>query len=411
MISRWMRAAALLALAPAAALAFEAVDIIPFPSFGAFPAYPRETAGPFEFWAQGGVMRDDNALRRPTGEQTENIVRYGAGVRGEARVIGRQSVLLEAVGEYYDYDRFSSLDHFAYGLLAEWLWELGNQLSDTLGYSRRRFQADLSESQAAVRDLITGNRYYGTAAYRFAADWRLRGGFEYADFSRPTRTVAETQVTSLTAGIDYVTPLTNAIGLEYRTSHGDAPVSEEIDPSGVFASNDFREQELAAVLAYALGTQLRVRGRIGRTERSYSDFPGRDFNGTTWRAGVEWLPGAKTRLVLETYKEPRSVIDIAAHHVVRRGVLFGPSWAPLAKLVLYARLGTERRVFQGDPAAVALGTPLLDETVRTLRFGVGWEPQRHWQLGTALDRGERTSNTLGRDYKFTALILNLRYSF
>lgn len=411
MISRWMRALCLLALAPAAALAFEAVDIIPYPSTGAFPAYGREGGGPIEYSAQVGVMRDDNALRRPTGEQAENIIRYGAGVRGEQRVYGRQSVAFDVRGEYYDYDRFSSLDHFAYGLIGEWRWELGNQLAGTVGYGRRRFQADISEQQAAVRDLITGNRYYASAGYRFAADWRLRGGVEHADFDRPARTVAETQSTSVTAGIDYITPLGNSIGLAYRTSHGDAPVSEEIDPAGIFASNDYREQEVAVVLVYALGAQLRVRGRLGQTERNYSEFPGRDFEGTTWRAGVEWLPGAKTILALETYKEPRSVIELEAHHAVLRGVSFGPSWAPLAKLVLYARFMHERRRLEGDPAALVLGTPLLDETIRTLRFGVGWEPQRHWRVGGAVDRGERESNSLGRDYKFTAFILNLSFAF
>lgn len=411
MIPCWMRAAWLLALTPAAALAFDAVDMLPFPSFGGFPAYPREVPGPTEIWAQAGVMRDDNVLRRSTGERSENIARYGAGVRHETRVYGRQSVLLEARGEYYDYDRFSSLDHFAYGALGEWRWELGNQLAGTLGYSRRHFQADISEQQAAVRDRITANRFYGTGGYRFAPDWRVRGGFEYFDFSRPTRAVAETRGGSLTGGIDYVTPLLNAIGVELRSTYGDAPVSEEIDPLGVFVNNDFREREVAAVLAYNLGVQLRLRGRIGRTKRSYGELSGRDFDGTTWRASVEWRPGSEVNLAFETFKEPHSVIDIAAHHVVRRGVSFGPDWAPTAKLVFSARLVNERRVFEGDPRAELLGTPLLDETIRTLRFGVGWEPQRQWQLGTAIDRGERTSNRLDRDYRYTALMLNLRYTF
>jgi hypothetical protein len=49
MASRWLRTAwllALTALAPAAALAFETVDTIPWPSSGAFPAYPGTTERP-----------------------------------------------------------------------------------------------------------------------------------------------------------------------------------------------------------------------------------------------------------------------------------------------------------------------------------------------------------------------------
>lgn len=411
MISRCMRAAWLLALAPAAALAFDAVDIIPYPSTGVFPAYDREIGtAPIGISAQAGWMYDDNVLRRPSGGQSENIVRVGAGARVDQRVYGRQSVVLDVRGDYYHYGHFDDLSYFGYGLLGEWRWELGNQLSGTLGYARRRFQADISETQAAVEDLITGDRVYASAGYRFAADWRLRLGADWAGYDRPTRVEAETESTSVTVGLDYVTPLLNAIGIEYRGSRGDAPVSAESGIPGVFVDNDYIEKELAAVLVYNLGTTLRVRGRFGHTERSYTVLPGRDFDGATWRAGVEWLPGMKTILSFETYKEPRSVIDIAAHHVVLRGSAFGIAWAPLAKVSLYTRFINERRIHEGDPA-VAAGGLLLDETLRTMRFGVGWEPRRHWYVGAAMDHGERESNELGRDYDYNAYVFNVRFLF
>src|SRR5262245_17383884 len=130
MVSRWLRAACLLGFAaPVAAFAFETVDTIPWPSAGAFLAYPAEAVRPWGLFVQGGLMHDDNVLRRSSGEQSDNILRYGAGVRAEQLVYGRQRVLFEALGEYYDFDTFSELDHFAYGLRGEWLWELGNQLS------------------------------------------------------------------------------------------------------------------------------------------------------------------------------------------------------------------------------------------------------------------------------------------
>jgi hypothetical protein len=89
-------------------------------------------------------------------------------------------------------------------------------------------------------------------------------------------------------------------------------------------------------------------------------------------------------------------------------VAFGPRWAVTEKLVLSARLARERRKFQGDPALTA-GATLRDEVVNLLRFAVGWEPQRRWQLGLALDRGARDSNLDGRDYDFTAVMGNVAY--
>ena len=191
MTSGWMRAVGLLALAPMTALAFETVDLLPYPSAGRFPAWPGDTVmRPTRWWAYGGLMYDTNVLRRPSGEETEIIGRFGAGIMTDIRFFERQSLVLEAIGEYYDYKEFDDLDNFAYALRGEWFWELGNQLSGTAGYTRRRRQTDLSELQAAIQDIIVEDRAFLTAAWRFAADWRLAGGLEHSRGDRDRVTEA-----------------------------------------------------------------------------------------------------------------------------------------------------------------------------------------------------------------------------
>jgi hypothetical protein len=419
MVPRWMRAAGALALAPAAALAFDAVDTIPFPSRGAFLAYPAEPSRPTRVWAQAGAMRDSNPFRLADGadtravlgrdERSDTVMRYGLGISHVARVYGRQEVRLEARSEYYDYQRYSVLDHLAYGVLGEWLWELGNDLSGTVGYGRTRALADLGGVGRPLKDEITSDRLFAAAAYRFAADWRLRGAAEHSAAERSGgRRSAETDATTVRAGIDYITPLANAIGVEVRRTEGDAALGPVLDPIGLFANNEYTERELAMVLTYNLGAQLRVSGRLGRTERTYTELPVEGFDGTTGRGRVEWRPGNKTTLVLEAYKEPRVILDIDATHVVARGTAFGPSWAPTAKLVLSARLVTERHQYQ---STADTGLPQRDDTLRIWRLGAGWEPVRRISVGAGIDRGERTSNTLGRDYEYTAISANLRYEW
>lgn len=420
MISRWMCAAALLVLAPDAALAFEAVDTIPYPSRGGFPeGYARDPIYPTLVWAQVGLMYDSNPFRLREGanaqallgnsDKSDTIVRYGAGVGHTARVLGRQRVNLEARGEYRDYWRYNRLDHFAYSLLGEWLAELGNDLSATLGYGRSQALADPGESQRAIRDIIVTDRFFSTAIYRLGPSWQLRGGLDRVDGKRSgDRPDADTEATTWRAGIDYVTPLLNTFGLEARESRGSAPVSPLLDPTGQFGDNEFIQREVAAVATYRLGEQLRIGGRIGRTRRSYTLLPVDEFDGSTGRLRIDWTPGTKTGLLLDVYRDVRSVLEIDATHVLVRGVSFGPRWAPSAKLVFSAQFLSERRQFQStaDP-----GLPLRDETLRTWRFAAGWEPQRHVTLGAGLDWGERTSNTLGRDYDYVQLMLNARYDW
>src|SRR5688500_977581 len=116
MISRWMRAAGALALVPAVALAFEAVDTIPYPSRGAFPeAYDRDPVYPTRLSAEVGLMYDSNPFRLNDNadtvallgepERSDAIMRYGVDLRHITRVFGRQSVRLHARAEYFDYLR------------------------------------------------------------------------------------------------------------------------------------------------------------------------------------------------------------------------------------------------------------------------------------------------------------------
>ena len=388
---------------------FDTVDTMPYASGGRFPAYPADGSAPREVFIEGGLIHDSNILRRNAGAEGENVFRLGGGGRVDQRIYGRQSLRLEARGDYYLFDKFDNLSHFAYNGAATWLWELGNDLTGTVGYARFHRLASLTEIQRAVRRMVTTDDVFGTAAYRLGPSTRLRGGYAYARGVRDTpgeeKVVFGTR--TVTAGADYVTTLGNAIGVEYRRTRGDAPVSPSIDTAGQFTNNDFEEKEYAIVATYTSSPMLRFTGRYGHTERTYTELPN-NFSGPTYRAGLEWLPTTKTIIGVEAYREPRAIIDIVASHVLIRGFAFGPAWAPTAKLAFSLRAVNEHRSFiAADPTVAATGT-LVDETLRVARLGMAWEPERLMQVGIGLDRGNRESNTLGRNYNYTAVMANIR---
>ena len=398
-----------LLLAPLAALAFETTDTMPWASGGRFPAYAPEEIRPYEVFVEGGLMHDTNVTRSNAGGEDDNIFRLGGGGRIDQRVWGRQTVRLEARGDVYHYDRFSDLDHFAYAGAGTWLWELGNDLTGAIGYARTHRLASLAEVQRAVKRMVTTDDVFANGAWRVGPSFRTRAGIAYGHGVRDTP--GEEKVTlatrTVTVGADYVTPLANAIGIEYRRSRGDAPISTSLDPNNVFVNNDYEERETALVATHTSSATLRFTGRVGHVERTYTDLPN-NFSGTTYRGGLEWLPGTKTILAFEAYKEPRAIIDIAASHMVVRGWGFGPAWAPTAKLAFSLRLVSEHRQFvAADPNVAPAGT-LLEEDVRIARLGMAWEPVRLTQVGLGVDRGTRQSNTLGRDYNFTAMMANIR---
>ena len=234
------------------ASAFEAIDTTPWPSRGTFPAYPRESTGQTDVGFQAGILRDDNVLRTETGAQSDSIARYGGGIRHESRLVGRQRVRFEARGDYYDYRHFNELDNFSYALGGEWLWEIGNNWSGTVFLGQSKRQVDMAETQAARLDTATSTRFGATAGYMITPGFRLRGGFLGTHDEREEAGSTETRTGTVTAAAEYVSPLANTVGLEYRFTNGNAPQLEFVDPLGAFVSNDYRENELALVSSLSL---------------------------------------------------------------------------------------------------------------------------------------------------------------
>jgi hypothetical protein len=414
MTDRWIRAtglAAVLALGPATAVAFDTIDALPWPSAGRFyPGYVGDPVRPWSIYAYTGAMYDSNVRRTPVGETSDIISRVGVGGRYTARVIGRQSVALDGYAEYRNYDELNQFDHTAYAARGQWLWELGNQLSGVASARRTHRLADIGETSSAVKDLVTEDHLDLTGAYRFHPEWRLTGGVGTTRVAHDGRALDTTHSVGFRGGLEYVSGLGNTIGVEWRRAEGDAPV-DEILGIGAFSNNEYEEDEVALTLFYSLGVQLRVRGRLGHTERTYTEVPSANFSGTTGRGAIEWLPSVRTAFTIAVYREPDPVIDADALYVDRRGMLFGFAWALTYKVVFTTAAVHERRLYTGDPLIAATGAPRRDETVRVLRFGLGWEPERHWQFGTSFDIGTREANILGRDYDYNAVALNLRYSF
>jgi exopolysaccharide biosynthesis operon protein EpsL len=407
---------------PGAASAFQTIDNMTWPEQGRFPAYPPEQPDgrTVRFFVYGGVMHDSNIFRLSDStnpqtaigstEKSDTIYRAGAGLKADIPV-SRQRILLDAQIEHQEFDRFSILNHDPYRLGAAWKWVAGPQWSGDIGYSRRRYLANLGEIQAPIKDLITEDRAFASAGYMVTPRWRVRGAADWTewDHSDPTRITLDNRTTSVTAGLDYVTPPGNSVGGQVKYSEGEFPNQQVV--AGSFVDNRFKEWETSAVAHWAVTGKSVLDARLGYTSREHDQVPQRDFDGATGRLSYDWFVGPKTPLNFSLWREIQSVAEVSASYVLNTGWSIGPSWAPTEKLVFHAKYLREDRDYRGDPGFILTGGPQREDTLKGISLAAGYAPRRNIELAVSVVRGDRDSNVFGRDYDYTTVAANAKFKF
>ncbi len=413
---------------PAAASAIMTIDDIRWPQTGAFPAYPEElsaaaTGRRLHAYVYGGLYHDSNLLRLPSGFNTsfsksEDFSKLGVGARADL-AISRQRLLLEGQIDENRFHNFSELDNTGGRASATWNWELGNNWSGSLGASKDRALSGFGQivSATVIKDMVDQDRGFANAAFRITPDWRVRAGvasYRY-EHDGPGRSFLDSEQTDTILGADYVTPLQNSLGVQWRNSRGDFPNLQQVTPT--LTNSHYKEDEPSVVLHYNLGGKSSVDGRLGVTHRTYDEPGQRDFRGATGNFAFHWTPTPKTLLDVTAFRETRpfttnsigsslSSFNSTASYVVSRGISFAPHWAVTDQLVLQAQLIEERDTYQGDPTTATL----REDKFRAGSVSVGWTPLRPLLLSLSLERGKRTSNG-GFDFDYNTVSANARYTF
>lgn len=418
---RQLAAALTLACLSTGAPALETIDEIYWPDTGRFPAYPAELdERGVRLFVDAGIDRDSNVFRLSdsTGpvaalgatKKSDTIYRVGAGLRATARQ-GRQRVLFDLQAEHRNFDHFNQLDHTRYRAGVDWQWVAGSRLSGNAGFTRRKFLADLGDIQANIKDMITEDSAFLSAAYLVTPRWRARGALDWVrrEHDAPVRAVLDARVLGATAGLDYLTPAGNSVGGQVRVSQGEYPNAQLI--GGQLIVNDYDETETSLVARWAATGKSTFEARAGYTRREHDQVPQRDFDGFTGRLDWDWFIANKTLLNVAIWRQLNSLELADAAYAVTEGWGLGPAWAPTVKLVFQARYFDEDRDYEGNAALAVPGAVARRDTVRGVSLTAGYTPRRNMQFTLGVERGDRDSNLVGGDYDYTLISASARLLF
>lgn len=271
--------------------------------------------------------------------------------------------------------------------------------------------APFSEIQAPIKDMITLDHAFGSAAYQMTARWRVRGGLDWYKYNHGDTAFAsaDNRTTSVTAGLDYLTPAADFVGGQVKYSRGEYPNPQLV--AGSLVDNEFKEVETSLVAHWIVSGLSTLDARAGYTKRTHSQLDQRDFSGFTGRLSYDWTPSGKTVLNFSAWREIQAYQFIFANYVLSKGVSLGPNWAPTSKIVVQPKLVYEQRSFEGNPGFVQGAGPQTEDTFRVVSLAIGYTPRRYLEFALGAQRGKRSSNTFGRDFDYSAVYGNAKLAF
>jgi exopolysaccharide biosynthesis operon protein EpsL len=375
---------------------------------------------PIRFNAGVGIVRDSNLLRLPnaavaeqqTGqsETSDTVRRLEAGINVDVKP-GRQRISGKLGAVDNQYQRFKSLDHLGYDAAAQWDWRAGNRWSGEAGYSNSRTLDSFSDLHQPKRDLLTRERTLASAGYQFHPNWTVRAGAERNDLehSQTEQRVFDRTEKSADLTLSYASKASNTVGVQVKTIDGRLPRRDSA--IGTQVSNNYRQNELNAVVDWRYSALTRLQGKVGYARRGYDEFASRDFSGVAGRLTATWTPREKTEFAASLWRTLDPVEDFTASQVLSKGVSVQATWNATQKISAQARYSYERREHQGGAVFAPPDAPLRNDKVGTAAVSLSYRVLRNTQLGLALQTEKRNSNQEVNEYRANTVLATVGVEF
>ncbi len=372
----------------------------------AWPAEPvaeTEATRPLVLRAGLQWQRDSNVLRTQSGELSDHVGVYSAGLNFN-QSYSRQRLELDAQVDAHRYQRNAALDFDALNYRAAWNWGLGPDWSGRLAAERRQWVDRLGDS-AATSGLVrrTESLLLLELQTRLAASWQALGGL----FDRrqkntdPFGQEPDSSVRGGELGLIYTLPSDNSLTYRFRQGQGRY--------ASAGAPGDFTEREHAIDWNWTGSGRLRLQGQLAHLDRDHDISPERDWSGWTARVGGQWDLSGKTLLGAGLVRELGAYQTAQASYFEGYRFYLAPQWQAAPKTVLRLRLEEGERQYKGAPAGAT--APLRRDRLHALALELQWQVLQALRLGLSAQRDDRRSNQTGASYRAHLLTLSAQAAF
>jgi hypothetical protein len=371
------------------------------------------------------ITYDDNLYRLPNGiTNVEALIGPNASRQDHINtaslgtsdqwIYSGQAVGVKAQADDNRYSRNTDLDNLSGNAKGVWDWRAGRSWLGELGADFTRSLAGAANSKFFSRDLVNQSEYFGTALFGVGAHWNLIAGLRYADntHSAVARQFEDFHRKTENLGVEYLTLSDDTIALEYRHTQGDFPQSIILD--GLVFDQDYTEQSGRLLFRYAFTPKVLLDGSVGYLKRDYPDSTIGSFEGTIWRAYIQWQISEKTQVLVAGWRELTSYIDSESDFFVARGESISPTWNPTERIslsLMYSSIHQNYISYNTDATdSVGIAGSRSDK-VESQQAIFLYKPRDAWvvKLTYGIEHRESTKQEFQYDDKLATANFNYRF--
>lgn len=376
-------------------------------------ASPDDTIRPY---VASSLLYDSNFLRLSDNvdpvlvsgksDKSEFVKQVAAGIDMDWK-ISRQHIIVKANVNQNWFENYTSLDYTGWDTLAQWNWQLGNDLDGEMGYSNAQVLGSFVQLNSLVNNLQNNQRSFVNAGYLFHPNGKIKFGlFRTENTIEGTgRQFSNNIENNAELNLQYLSPTGSILGLRVLGTDGEYP-ERQLTP-GSTQDNAYTRMNYAVTWDWQASIKTRVSGLVGYTEQSYANFGSRNFSDIVAHLNLNWQATDKTLLELSARRDIYQADTLFASFVLTEGVWFDLTWQPSSKIALRLPISYQEQQYLGG----GVSFDQQKDQVGNVGINLMYHPVESISIGPVLNYEKRDSNNPLRSYETESAGVNLQAAF
>jgi exopolysaccharide biosynthesis operon protein EpsL len=352
----------------------------------------------------------DPALITGQSDRSEFVKQVAAGFDMDWTV-SRQHFIVKANVNQNWFQNFVNLDYTGWDTLAQWNWQLGNNLDGEIGYSNSEALGSFGQLNGVVNNLINSQRYFANGGYLFHPNGKLKLGVFRTErkFDAVSRQFSNNAENNAQADLQYLSPTGSTLGLQVIATDGEYP-KREILP-GSTQDNAYTRMSYALTWDWRSNSKTRVDGLVGYVQQDYKHFGFRNFDDMVAQVNLNWQASEKTVLDLSARRQVALADNLFSSFVLTQGIWFNFNWQSTPKVGIRLPVSYQEQDYLGGGGRTAAGFGQQKDKVTNVGLNVMYHPVDSISIGPVLSYENRDSNNPIASYESKSAGVNLQADF